>query len=228
MLMFLCFIPQVNMILTSDHGMADVSPKRYVYLDDYISPDSYTLVDSGINAYIIPHKNETQNIYNNLTKAPHVTVFYKEDIPGYWHYANNRRVTPIFVASDLGYRIIKNATYNNMERGSHGYNNSIKEMHPFFIAYGPAFKQGYQSKPFSIVNIYSLMCHLLDITPRPNDGNLAAVSHLLREESNNVILYIIAMIFSGLILIIMIYGLIANYRKRTYRFSRVPVVDVYW
>ena len=37
-------------------------------------------------------------------------------------------------------------------------------MHPFFIAHGPAFKQGYVSEPFSSVNVYELVCHLAGVS----------------------------------------------------------------
>ncbi|XP_028393102.1 ectonucleotide pyrophosphatase/phosphodiesterase family member 5-like [Dendronephthya gigantea] len=214
---------QVNIILTSDHGMADVNSSKFVFLDDYISNDTYTLVDSAVNSFIIPHEGEKQNIYKNLSKAPHITTFYKEDIPKYWHYANNRRVTQIFVTSELGYRIARNVKDVDNDLGNHGYNNSIKEMHPFFIAYGPVFKQGYQSEPFSIVHIYSLMCYILGVTPAPNDGNLKAVSQMLRSKSNpsKYALFISMMVVAGLLVIMMVYGVCV--RKRSPRhFRSIP------
>jgi ectonucleotide pyrophosphatase/phosphodiesterase family protein 5 len=208
--------------------MGEVDSNRLVYLDDYILSDKYTLVDSGVNSFIIPHQGEEENIYKNLSQAPHLTVFHKKDIPVYWHYANNRRVTPIFVTGDFGYRIVRNVKDKDFELGDHGYNNSIKEMHPFFIAHGPAFKQGYQSKPFSIVDIYSLMCHILDITPAPNDGNFEAVSQMmLQSKPSNYVLFIVAIVVATLILVIMISGLIRNLRKRSYRFSRIRDQDPY-
>lgn len=40
----------------------------------------------------------------------------------YWDIGSNKRPVP---------------------RGTHGYLNDHKEMWPFFVAHGPAFKQGY-------------------------------------------------------------------------------------
>lgn len=51
----------------------------------------------------------------------------------------------------------------NLE-GRHGFNNSVMDMHPFFIALGPSFKQGYVSEPFENIHIYELMCHLLGVS----------------------------------------------------------------
>lgn len=208
--------------------MADVNPRKFIYLDDYISRDKYTLVDGGVNAFIIPHKGEKQNIFKNLSRAPHITTFYKEDIPKCWHYGNNRRVTQIFVTSELGYRVARNITDVNNELGNHGYNNSIKEMHPFFIAHGPVFKQGYQSEPFSIVHIYSLMCHILGVNPAPNDGNLKAVSQMLQSQSNpsNYALFISMMVVAVLMIMLMVYGVCVKLRERSHcHFRGIPYLE---
>ena len=50
-----------------------------------------------------------------------------------------------------------------------------------FRAAGPDFKQGY-AKPlvFKNVDVYSLLSHLLGITPAKNDGSFDDVADLLR------------------------------------------------
>jgi ectonucleotide pyrophosphatase/phosphodiesterase family protein 7 len=55
-------------------------------------------------------------------------------------------------------------------------------MHPIFIARGPAFKKNYVAEPFETINIYALMCHLLGINPRPNNGSVDAVRHILVSD----------------------------------------------
>lgn len=64
--------------------------------------------------------------------------------------------------------------------GSHGYNNSLRLMSPIFIGHGPAFKKGFLSKPFRNIDIYPLACHILELTPSPNNGSLENVEALLR------------------------------------------------
>lgn len=63
--------------------------------------------------------------------------------------------------------------------GNHGWDNKLAKMHPIFIARGPAFKKNYVAEPFETINIYALMCHLLGINPRPNNGSVDAVRHIL-------------------------------------------------
>ena len=55
-------------------------------------------------------------------------------------------------------------------------------MHPIFIAHGPAFKRGYLSEPFDIVDIYPLMCYILGVEPRLHDGNFDAIRHILADD----------------------------------------------
>ena len=64
----------------------------------------------------------------------------------------------------------------------HGYRPDVRNMSPFFIASGPAFKKGYIAEPFDSVDIYPLMCHILGLTPAPNNGSLDNVKHMLHER----------------------------------------------
>ena len=53
-------------------------------------------------------------------------------------------------------------------------------MHPVFLAQGPTFKKGYNSeKTVSIVDIYPLMCFVLDLRPGAINGTLENVEDLL-------------------------------------------------
>lgn len=47
---------RVNVIITSDHGMAQCSAERIIRLDDCLHPDNYTVVDLSPVAAIIPHR----------------------------------------------------------------------------------------------------------------------------------------------------------------------------
>lgn len=44
----------VNLLVTSDHGMAQCAADRLIRLDDCLHPDNYTLVDVSPVAAIIP------------------------------------------------------------------------------------------------------------------------------------------------------------------------------
>jgi hypothetical protein len=61
--------------------------------------------------------------------------------------------------------------------------NSEPTMHPFFIAFGPRFKQNFTRDTFNIVDIYPLMCSVLEIEPAANNGSFSNVSPLLFNSS---------------------------------------------
>ena len=65
--------------------------------------------------------------------------------------------------------------------GKHGWDPRYAPlMYPFFLAAGPAFKQGLRNaEPFHIVDIYPLMCHILGLEPAPNNGSLSKTVHIL-------------------------------------------------
>jgi ectonucleotide pyrophosphatase/phosphodiesterase family protein 5 len=69
--------------------------------------------------------------------------------------------------------------------GNHGYNNSLPSMHPIFVAHGPAFKKNFTARPFNTVDIYSLICHIINIDPLPNDGSLDNVKHVLADDDDD-------------------------------------------
>lgn len=49
---------RVNVIITSDHGMAQCSAERLIRLDDCLHPDNYTAVELTPVAAIMPHGGE--------------------------------------------------------------------------------------------------------------------------------------------------------------------------
>ena len=51
-------------------------------------------------------------------------------------------------------------------------------MHPIFIGHGPMFKQNFVSPQFRIVDIYEMMCHILDVTPAVNNGSFENVKQV--------------------------------------------------
>ena len=73
--------------------------------------------------------------------------------------------------------------------GHHGYDpNKDHDLYPLFVASGPAFKTGYISEPIKSVDLYPLMCKLLEIEPAPNNGSMERVRQLLvgQSESDSV------------------------------------------
>lgn len=173
----------LNILITSDHGMADLSPDRVILLDDIINMDDVTVIDWTPVAMIQPDSGAKERVYEQLSEAEnHFRVYRKEDIPEEYHVKNHIRVPEIMVIADVGYTIATNEYLENrgVSGATHGYDHRTPEMRSFFLASGPAFQEGGVSGPFQNIHLYELMAHILNINPSPNDGSLDSLRHVLR------------------------------------------------
>ncbi|XP_019111094.2 bis(5'-adenosyl)-triphosphatase enpp4 isoform X1 [Larimichthys crocea] len=168
----------INIMVTSDHGMAQCSADRLIRLDHCLHPDNYTVVDLSPVAAIFP-RNDVEAVYALLNKChPNMTAYLKKAIPDRLHYKNNERIQQIILIADEGWTIIKQG--DKLPRlGDHGYDNSLPSMHPFLAATGPSFRRDYRMSSLQTVDIYPLMCHLLSVPPKPNNGTLAQAQCML-------------------------------------------------
>ncbi|XP_048358797.1 ectonucleotide pyrophosphatase/phosphodiesterase family member 5 isoform X2 [Sphaerodactylus townsendi] len=131
----------LNVIITSDHGMAQSSADRIIELDQYVDKDLYTMIDHSPDVAILPVEGQLDAVFSALVKAhPHMTVYKKEDIPYRLHYRHSSRIQPILAVADEGWEILQNRS-DHFELGNHGYDNILPDMHPIFLAHGPAFRK---------------------------------------------------------------------------------------
>ena len=171
---------KVNFIVTGDHGMTSVDPKRFVDIDDVLPKHWYerfcndypTLIYASAPQYI-------DSICDALQGVDHIRAWKKADIPAYLGYGTNKNMGDVVVLPDVGWLFADKPS--KKQRGSHGFDHTAADMQVGFRAIGPDFKVGYE-KPdrFRNVCVYPLLCYLLGVTPSPNDGSLDEVRDMLR------------------------------------------------
>jgi predicted AlkP superfamily pyrophosphatase or phosphodiesterase len=169
----------VNVIVVSDHGMAETSRQRVVIVDDLVPLADGEIVDLNPTLGVWPRAGREEALYRRLSAAhPRVTVYRRAETPLHWHYRENERVPPIIGVADEGWSIMRRANVidafsKNPRRvgGNHGYDPQVRSMQGLFVAAGPAFKSNVVIPPFENVNIYDVMCAVLGLTPAKNDGN---------------------------------------------------------
>jgi alkaline phosphatase D len=178
----------LNILVVSDHGMTEISSERTIDLSNHI--ESSKMKQEGSGPYSLLYdmdKNEIGDIVDKLNTVPKISAYAKKDIPDRYHFKRHHRIKDILVIADEGW-YIKNQAISSASKvgayipkgGTHGYDNQLKSMHALFIANGPAFKKGITVPPFENVNIYPLICQILNIDPNKNiDGNLENIIHIL-------------------------------------------------
>jgi predicted AlkP superfamily pyrophosphatase or phosphodiesterase len=178
---------ETNLIVTADHGMADTSKDRLVYIDDIAGgADRIRAVSLGPTAglSIAPDAPKETRV-QLLAPHDHVQCWAKADTPKALHYGHNPRVPPIVCAAEVGWYIITHermGQVKDINRGSHGYDPASPEMAALFVAEGPAFRKGATLAPFDNVDVEPLMAKLLRLNAPRSDGSAKVFAHVLQPH----------------------------------------------
>ena len=177
-------LDDVNLIITSDHGMAPISRDSVIFIDDYIDMEAVTITDWDPVLALDATNISVNHLMETLHSVPHVSFYRKEDIPDSLHYRNHPRIRSIIGIADEGWSISSHSYYDRnpyrFDGGTHGYPPSAPSMRGIFLARGPAFKQGLSVDGFSLIHVYELLCAIFDVKPAENDGDLEVVRNLLQ------------------------------------------------
>ena len=172
---------KLNIIILSDHGMAEISSDKVVNLSDYIDKGMFKYISGGNPVYTLqPLPDQYAEVLSKLKAIPHLKVWERNEIPKRYIYGSNPRVNDILVEAELGWSVTWTNNEDSYTGGTHGYNNFIPDMQGIFYARGPAFKSGYISPSFYNVNVYSIIAHILNLKPAQTDGNLDEVRGMLK------------------------------------------------
>uniref|UniRef100_A0A3P9ABW0 SMB domain-containing protein n=1 Tax=Esox lucius TaxID=8010 RepID=A0A3P9ABW0_ESOLU len=176
----------INIIIIADHGMEDTSCDRKEVLQDLLQVDdvSHLYVYQGPFGRIRSDKKnqpcecKTKDCKKNDQK---IKAYLKNNLPKRFHYANSRRIEDVSVLVNPGWlfeRFPGSLTF--CAGADHGYDNDDPDMHAMFLSYGPKFHYKTEIEPFSNIELYNLMCDVLEISPSPNNGSHGSMNHLLR------------------------------------------------
>jgi len=171
---------KVDLVILSDHGMGSISQEKNIVLDNFVINQWYRQLEGHNPFYMInPNPGYEDSIYNKLKVVEHLKVWRKNEIPVHLNYGTNPRIFPLVVLADSGYCF----TWGNKKpenKGAHGYDPLNADMHGIFYAIGPDFKKKYVKDSFENIQVYNLICRLLNIEAAKNDGDLKVISDMLR------------------------------------------------
>ena len=171
---------KINLIIVSDHGMANISNDKKVAVLDYLKPEwlGYKAVVNPIMS--LQAKAGCQDsIAKALKKVPYIKFWKSTEVPKRLHYGTNPRVHDFVIEAKKGYSLVSKES-QNIKGGTHGYDNNEKDMHAIFYAKGPAFKVDKTVKTFQNVSVYPLIAHILGLQIGEIDGKFSDVKSMLR------------------------------------------------
>ncbi|MGH0131109.1 UNVERIFIED_CONTAM: hypothetical protein FKN15_009751 [Acipenser sinensis] len=103
-----------------------------------------------------------EGIVKNLsckTPGQNFKPYMKQHLPKRFHFARNIRIEPV-----------------------HFYMNSQwQAAQTIFIGHGPGITSKNKVEPFENIEVYNLLCDLLNITPAPNNGTHGSLNHILKR-----------------------------------------------
>jgi predicted AlkP superfamily pyrophosphatase or phosphodiesterase len=184
----------INLMLVSDHGMAKVPEQQVIELDQLFDEKKAALILwTPEIVSIFPKAGELESIYQQLNASlpPQARVYKKSELPERWHYQNSKRIAPLLVVPQSGWRLMQKHKHQEWREkpgrglvtGSHGYDNNSPEMQAIFIGHGPVFRTGSQIPAFANIELYNLMCRILGIKAAANDGDPAWVDTVFKADA---------------------------------------------
>lgn len=172
---------KINLIVLSDHGMASVTSEKYINIKGLVPNRMIASITGGNPVYMINATDgKIDSVLYFLNKSKGLKAYNKSELPARWHYGTNPRIPEIVVVADSSWSIGTRPDGSSIRKGAHGYDNANPDMFSIFYATGPAFKKNYRFETLNNVDVYNLVCRILDINPSPNDGDPENIKNLLK------------------------------------------------
>ena len=108
---------KVNVIVVSDHGMANVNPDNAVFLDDYIKlDDAARILWTNEIIQIFPKAGREDELVNQLKRINHATCWRKSEIPARFNFSDSPRIAPIICSTEEGWVTTSRNRYAELKK----------------------------------------------------------------------------------------------------------------
>lgn len=163
----------VYLILVSDHGMSETSPRWYAALDTLIDLAGVRVADAGPNAnlHVTGGVERARVLRDSINRRMrHGRAYLRAEVPGRLRYARDPRVGDLVVIMDDHYQVGSADRPPHEGTAAHGWEPVETSMHAIFVAMGPGIPAGKRIPVFDNVHVYDFMAGVLGLVPAPNDG----------------------------------------------------------
>lgn len=187
----------VHVIVTSDHGMADLSFSKIAYLDEnFVTQEDkelferFKIVHTFALAFFYykgpeeKREADTKRALELLNRHPHYNTYKRGQLPEHLHFNESPRMGELVSIADTGWTIGPK-TELRVIPGSHGFDPEVtRQMDGIFIAKGPLFKSDFKIQRFENIHIYPFLAQVLGLETKDIelDGSAKILNQILREK----------------------------------------------
>lgn len=176
---------RIYLMLVSDHGMSETSPRWYVALDSLIDTTGVRVADAGpsINLHVQGGQPRARLLADSINRRMrHGKAYVRGDLPTRFHYNSDPRIGDLVVIMEEHFTIGTAARAPKENGGTHGWDPSLPAMHAIFLASGPGIGSGKLIPSFENIEIYPYLTELLGLTPAPDiDGHRGRLAAIIRS-----------------------------------------------
>ncbi|MDR2511932.1 MAG: ectonucleotide pyrophosphatase/phosphodiesterase [Bacteroidales bacterium] len=193
----------IHLLIVSDHGMCPINIKRTVHLRDYINENSIEYANWGSPVAIFDIKSQyLDETLHTLQNVAHISAWKSSEVPKRLHYGSNPDIGNLVVLADSAWRLSEFSFEEEKERfkkrfslsekefeefcnsdllGAHGFDNENGDMYGIFYAWGKEFKKNYSYPVLLNIQLYNVICKILNIQPAQNDGNFEEILNIFEK-----------------------------------------------
>jgi alkaline phosphatase D len=179
----------VNVVLVSDHGMAQISAQKSMAVGDLLGraglDTTHMEVSDNGPTMSLWFGGDSARIRSARavldTSLGHARVYLRSETPERWHLRDNRRAGDLLVVAEEDYVLLRRSTDKITARGAHGYDPQVTDMQAIFLAAGPNVRPLGRIPAFENVNVYPFLAALLRLDRPPVvDGNASVLGSILK------------------------------------------------
>ena len=174
----------VNLVLVSDHGMAQPDTAQAVVVTDYVTlPDDVRSITAGpeLMLWLDEAAADSLDAILDASLPPSVRSYTRDELPARWHTGTNPRTPPLTLVAERPALVGLPRHFERGWGGVHGYAPEDPTMGGIFLAAGPQIAARGRIAAFENVHIYPFLTTLLGLRPNPDiDGEAAVLAPILR------------------------------------------------
>ena len=160
---------KTTLVVTSDHGMAHITPEHTIDLSAYTTALASVKVQwSGPLAGFDANPSDKPILLSRLKSNANMSCWAKEEIPAKYHFGTHRRVPQVVCLAKAGWSTVANPRQKVIP-GQHGHDPSDPAMQGLLIIQGPQIKRT-RLEIVRNIDVYNLLVRLLKIVGEQSDG----------------------------------------------------------